>query len=197
MRLAGMLFAAGAVALSGCNNGAINLPDVNLTIPIVESVKIGPASGVTPGIPVVAVPFDLGEFCDIIDPDAIAAQIQDALGETAAGLIEVESISLKGVVFSARNGSFATFDEFALSITPKGGAEIPFGDISASDGLGSGFTITTENPIDVLDFFASTDCFSAELTLTGTTPSVNLDMRLDAFVTVSSRVSVVKGLFGL
>ena len=189
-----ILAMAGAIALTGCNNGVINLPDVNLTIPIVESVKIGPSTGVSPGIPVVGVPVDLGEFCDIIDPDAIADQIRDAVGETAAGLIEIESITLKGIVFSARRGSFATFDEFALSIKPQGGEKRPFGAISAEDGLGVGFTITTDDPIDLLDFFAATDCFSAELAITGTTPETDLEMRLDAFITVSASASVVKGL---
>jgi len=196
MRLLGMLVSVFALGLAGCNNGAISLPAVNLTIPIVESVKIGPATGVSPGIQIVEAPFDLGEFCGIVDPDAIAAQIQDALGETAAGLVEIDSITLKGVVFSVRSGTFASFEELALSITPKGGATVPFGDISSTDGLGTGFTITTADPIDVLDFFADTDCFNAELTITGKTPSSNLDMRLGAFVTVSSHVSVAKVLFG-
>lgn len=196
MKLPGMLLSIVALGLAGCNNGAINLPDVNLTIPIVESVKIGPATGVAPGIQIVEVPFDLGEFCGIVDPDAITAQIQDALGETAAGLVEIDSITLKGVVFSVRSGTFASFEELALSITPKGGATTAFGDISSTDGLGTGFTITTTDPIDVFAFFANSDCFSAELTLTGKTPTANLDMRLGAFVTVSSHVSVAKALFG-
>lgn len=191
-----LLLMAGAAALAGCNNGGINLPDVNLTVPIVESVKLGPSTGVSPGVPIVDVSFGLGEFCGIVDQDAIAAQIQDALGETAAGLVEVDSITLNGVVFSVRSGSFASFDRLALTITPTGGAAIPFGEISSDSGLGTGFTITTENPIDVLTLFANTDCFSAALSISGTTPTANLDMRLGAYVTVSSHVSVAKALFG-
>jgi hypothetical protein len=183
-----------ALFATGCQNG-IELPAVNLTLPLVNNVTLGPSAGVPGGVTVAGAEFALGEFCGIVDEEAIDEAIRAALGETAAGLIEIKSITLKGIVFTARAGNFNSFDLLALSIAPKDGALIPFGSLSAESGFGLGFTISADDPIDLREFLAATDCFAAALALTGTTPATDLKMRIDAFVTVEATASVTKAFF--
>lgn len=176
--------------LLGCNGGVIKLPPVSASLPIIESVKLGPATGIVGNIPIVKATLPLGEFCDIISPAQIQDEIRTALGDTAAGLLQVNRVLLRGITFSTASGDFSSFTEVGLTIKPRFGAEIPLGTATDTGGLGESFTLSASGDVDLLALLNSTNCLSATLTLTGRTPTQNLDLQLVAQVEVEAQVTL-------
>ena len=122
--------------------------------------------------------------------DDIDSSIRAALGDTAAGLLKVNRVLLRGITFSTGSSDFSSFTEVGLTIKPRFGTEIPLGTVTAAGGLGDTFTVPASGDIDLLALLNSTNCLSATLTLTGRTPTENLDLTLVAKVDVEAQVSL-------
>lgn len=178
------------LALAGCNGGAINLPPVSASLPIIDSVKLGPGTGIVGNIPIVNSTLPLGEFCDVLSPTQIQTEIRNALGDTAAGFLQINKVYLRGITFTTASGNFSSFTEVGLTIKPRFGTAIPLGTVSNSAGLGTTFTVPASGDLDLLALLSSSNCLSATLTLTGRTPTQNLDLNLVAQVEVQAQVSL-------
>lgn len=178
------------LALAGCNGGAITLPPVSASLPIIDSVKLGPSTGIGGNIPIIKSTLPLGEFCDVLSPTQIQTEIRNALGDTAAGLLQVNHVYLRGITFTTGTGDFSSFTEVGLTIKPRFGTEIPLGTASSTGGLGTSFTLPASGDIDLLALLSSSNCLSATLTLTGRTPTQDLDLQLVAQVEVQAQVSL-------
>jgi hypothetical protein len=159
---------------------------VNATIPIGLNVRLGPGAGLEPGEDVTNLSFPLGEFCQILDSAALQQIVQNASG--TEGPLDINRVLLKGIVFSLRRGDFLGFDHIDLYLQLGANPEQLYGTINADAGLGTGFTLTpaSTDEIDLIPLLATDNCLTLRMVFSGTTPSINLDMRLDAFVTIEA-----------
>lgn len=185
-----VLFALPFLLLAAGCQGPVKLPAINLTEPLDDSIIFGPGAGVAPGQQVTNATFSLGLYCDAVNEDAIRAQVRAVVGDTVGSMITLNRILLTGIVFSVRSGSLAGFESITVNITPAGGAPVPFGTITNETGLGSGFTITPDVDFDALALLGGANCLGITMTYTGTTPAKDLDLRLDAYVTVEAEASM-------
>lgn len=183
------LVAVALLLLAGCPPST-EIPPVNATIPVVGIVRFGPDGGVEPGQHVVNFDFPIGEHCGILNVGLLEEAVHTAVGADAEGPLTINSVLLKSFVVSVRKGDFLGFNQIDLFVQFGDGAEFLFGSITADEGLGMGFAINATQDYELTQLLAANDCITLRMVFTGTTPSVNLDMRIDAFVTINSSLAV-------
>lgn len=170
--------------LAGCPSAGPS--PINATIPIGLNVRLGPGVGLEPGEDVSDLSFPLGEFCQILDSAALQQIVQNATG--SEGPLDINRVLLKGIVFSLRRGDFLGFQHIDLYLQLGANPEQFYGTINADAGLNTGFTLTptSTDELDLIPLLATDNCITLRIVFSGTTPSINLDMRLDAFVTIEA-----------
>jgi len=165
LRLAAVaVLAAAAVSLSGCLNMDLVLPPVTITIPIAtdqpfQIIAAKQGDKVT---------LDFPEICTLPTEAQVEQSVEDVLGPVA-GLLEIESVTINRIDYTATTGDFDFIDTFGFGFTSGETTAGLSADLTGQTGV-TEFTLLPDNGnIDLLDLLPDNvgDCVGVSVTYDG------------------------------
>lgn len=157
--VAGIFFIA---QLPGC--AGFPLPPIPVEIVLVENVEI-PALAAIAG----SADVSLGVVCDLFTPESLDAMVREAAGDRIGDLVSITRVDLVATDITATGGDFDPFETATLDlvIEGSGGEAFILGTAANNEGLGTEFSLTLDNPVDLLNDLEEDACGSPELHLDG------------------------------
>lgn len=184
-----MLLLITSFMLSGCLGGCYQPPPVKINVTLLNNATI-------PGLPLGELfeedhIFDLPRICNLPSLSAVENFIRAALGNTIADRVKIEKVEVGRVTFAAKSGSFSTLRSLSMAFIANGNTYV-LGQATNADGLGAGFDLIPEQPVDLLNIFfveGSDGCINAQVGLIGGVPTETLvfDVTAELIVTVRIR----------
>lgn len=161
--------------LSGCNGLA--LPPIPVAITITTDAEIIAANEDDGNVDVV-----LTLFCDLFSEERLDELLTTFGGAEIAALVDIPSVELESLEFIATEGDFSAYTMAAADLTIVGPSSDPIdlGAVSDANGLGEGFELVAEMPLDLLNDLNEDECGVPALHLAG-----------DAAPTADTRFTVV------
>ncbi len=110
----------------------------------------------------------LGEVCGLFNEEELEAMVRAAAGNLIADLTDITRVDLKSTDITATEGSFDPFETAELDIDVDGADDpLILGTAADNDGLGTEFSLTLENPVDLLNDLSEDQCNTPVLHLDG------------------------------
>lgn len=169
-------------SLSGCNG--LELP-VEVTIPISTGSTIVAANEADGSATVV-----LSAFCDLFSEEELDALIRQFGGDVVADIVDITGVELEKVTVTATSGNFDNFTTADLDMIFLGEAPLPLGSATDNAGLGTGFELTQEVPVDLLNDLEEGECGAPTLVLDGEQPDADITFNTTATLQVYTRLSL-------
>lgn len=174
------LITIGTAALPGC--AGLQLPPIPVTYPIALDVEIPALAGVLGSADVT-----IEEVCALFDNAELEARVRAEAGNLITDLVEITRVELIATEISATEGNFDVFTTASLDVLDTARNEVLLlGTAANNDGLGTTFTLTLDNPVDVFNDLDAGDCDAPQLHLEGADAFEGGDITFD--VRVSLRV---------
>lgn len=186
-RTAAMAFGALAAgislgSLSGCNG--LELP-IEVTVPLIQNSSIVAANEADGEVDII-----VGAFCDLFSEEDLDALIRQFGGDLVADLVDITGVELKKVTVTATEGDFDSFTDSDLRLLFPGNDPLPLGEASDSQGLGSSFDLTQDEPVDLLNDLEDGDCGAPTLHFEGDQPAGDIRFNTTATLTVYTRLTL-------
>jgi len=156
------LLAVAAVQLSGCPR--VEFPPIAVELDVVMNVEV-PALASSTGSASIA----LDEFCGLFNAAELEALIRAAAGGAIGSDVGISRVLLASTDIVATDGDFGPFDTAVLDVmvNNSGGNTLLLGTAESNDGLGTAFSLTLEDPVDLRNDLRADQCGGATLHLTG------------------------------
>lgn len=148
--------------LPGC--AGFPLPPIPVEFVLVENVEI-PALAAIAG----SADVSLGVICDLFTPQELNTMVREAAGDLIGDHLTITRVDLEATDITATDGNFDPFETATLDlvIEDSGGEALILGTAANNEGLGTAFSLTLENPVDLLNDLEEGECGSPELHLDG------------------------------
>lgn len=163
----GVVASASAVALltAGQLSGCVGFlpPPIPVTLELRQGVEIS-ALAAASGQADVA----LGEVCGLFNEEELEALVRAEAGDLIADLTDITRVELSATEITATEGNFDPFETAVLDIEVDG-VEDPLilGTAANNAGLGTGFSLSLDDPVDLLNDLSEEQCASPVLHLDG------------------------------
>lgn len=110
----------------------------------------------------------LGEVCGLFNEEELEALVRAAAGNLIADLAVITRVDLESTDITATAGNFDPFETAELDIDVDGSDDpLILGTAADNDGLGTEFSLTLENPVDLLNDLNEDQCATPVLHLDG------------------------------
>jgi hypothetical protein len=148
--------------LPGC--AGFPLPPIPVEFVLVENVEI-PALAAIAG----SADVSLGVVCDLFSPEDLNAMVRAAAGDLIGDHLTITRVDLEATDITATEGNFDPFETATLDLVVEdsGGEALILGTAADNDGLGTEFSLTLDNPVDLLNDLEEGECGAPELHLDG------------------------------
>lgn len=150
--------------LTGCGGcGGVPVPIRDITLPIASNITL-PAVTDASGTAQVGI----GEVCDLFSEEDLDALVRQQAGDAIADRVSLNAVELKSVnVMTVGESTFSPFTSANLSLDVTGGETIDMGSAMNASGLGTSFSLTRDEPLELIEALGGDDCVSPILTLEG------------------------------
>ena len=148
--------------LPGC--AGFPLPPVPVEVVLIENVEISALAAIAGSANV-----SLGVVCDLFTPEELDAMVREAAGDLIGDLVTITRVDLAATEITATEGNFEPFETATLDlvIEGSGGEALIVGTAVENEGLGTEFSLTLDNPVDLLNDLEEDECGSPVLHLDG------------------------------
>lgn len=148
--------------LPGC--AGFPLPPIPVEVVLTENVEISALAAIAGSADV-----SLGVVCDLFTPEELDAMVREAAGDLIGDLVTITRVDLVATDITATEGNFEPFETATLDllIEGSGGEALILGTAANNEGLGTEFSLTLDNPVDLLNDLEEDECGSPELHLDG------------------------------
>lgn len=110
----------------------------------------------------------LGEVCGLFNEEELDALVRAAAGNLIADLAVITRVDLKSTDVTATAGNFDPFETAELDIDVDGSDDpLILGTAADNDGLGTEFSLTLDEPVDLLNDLNEDQCATPVLHLDG------------------------------
>lgn len=148
--------------LSGCDG--LTLPPIPVAITIITDAEIIAAEQDDGNVDVA-----LTLFCDLFSEERLDELLTTFGGADIAALVDIPSVELESLEFIATEGDFSAYTIASADLTVIGPSSDPIdlGAVSDANGLGEGFELVAETPLDLLNDLNEDECGVPALHLVG------------------------------
>ena len=166
-----MKYAAATMAASLATLAATQLsscvgflpPPIPVTLELRQGVEISALAAASGQADVT-----LGEVCGLFNEEELEDLVRAAAGDLIADLTVITRVDLKSTNITATAGTFDPFETAELDIDVDGSDDpLILGTAADNDGLGTEFSLTLENPVDLLNDLSEDQCATPVLHLDG------------------------------
>jgi hypothetical protein len=138
-------------------------PPIPVTLELRQGVEISAIAAASGEVDV-----PLGEVCGLFNEEELEALVRAAAGDLIADLTTITRIDLKSTDVSATAGNFNPFETAELDIDVDGSDDpLILGTAVDNDGLGTAFSLTLDDPVDLLNDLTEDQCATPVLHLDG------------------------------
>lgn len=184
---AAMLVLVTSLALSGCLGGCLQPPPLKITINLLNNATI-------PGLPLAGTPiaetFDLPRICNLPSLSVVEEFARGAAGGLFSDWVKIDKVEVSRMTFTAKSGNFDSFNSISMAFIANE-TPYPLGHATNIDGLGTGFELLPETPVDLLNIFfveGSNGCINTQIALMGVVPGDPIVFDLETELTITVRI---------